>query len=224
MNKYSVCECCKSKILIKRLNQHYEKCPKISRKIVNCIYCDSKFQEYNLKKHINICSKNPKNFRTKFNAKIDENLDEKEYFKCQFCNSSVFRKNLKKHENKCLKKNINIFKECQFCKKHINLKDLENHEINCPEILKELIPSKYNFENKIYTGDNVYITNDDGIVEFLGKKNRSTFKLNNYGKTLKNVDSYYNSNKNDNISFSVRENGKFGSMPLYDNYEEESNF
>lgn len=238
MSNVVYCEFCKESFDIKKWVSHRNECKKNPYTIVECRYCKKEFNQDKIQNHLIKCKKNLKNTEEKFII-----------CNCQYCNNRIQEKNLlwheyncsknpknwkeieivdmKKEENKIVtpkklisKNNNKIFVVCEYCEELIEKNKIEIH-FRFNHKYKELKYKPYK-EDKSYKGNNVYITNDNGSVEFLGKQEKTEVKLNKNKNILKSNDSYYNSTTKDNTAFSIRDNGKFGSMPLYDNYDEES--
>lgn len=205
MSNVVYCEFCKESFDIKKWTSHRDKCKKNPYTIIECRYCKKEFNQDKIQNHLIKCKKHY------------EKISKKNIFiKCEHCNKKVLKEYFVYHNSRCTKN-----------PKNWNVNDSiveDNNESSNIKILKDsFYPKKNNQKVNQYTGNNVYITNDDGSVEFLGKQEKTEVKLNKNKNILKSNDSYYNSTTKDNTAFSIRDNGKFGSMPLYDNYDEESN-
>lgn len=193
------CDFCKESFDIKKLTAHRNKCRKNPNTNIECKYCRKEFNQSEIHSHLIKCKKYHEN-------KSKNNI----FIICEHCNERILRKNLLFHNSLCFKNPK-------------NWKNIEDYkEDKSPEIFKNELFSGKNKSVVKYTGDNAYLANDDGSVEFLGKQDKSKAKPKK-DYILKNIDSYYNSKSEDNTAFSKRDNGKFGSMPLHDNYDEESN-
>lgn len=119
---------------------------------------------------------------------------------CQFCKVSLKLSNMKKHLTKCDK-----------------YKKEQSKLSNTPKSSKNVSKGTKIVKKKSlhYTGSNILIPDEYGSVEFKGinTKPKEVKQI----KMLGNTDSYYNHQASDNTPFSKRDNGQFGSFPLYEN-------
>lgn len=120
---------------------------------------------------------------------------------CQFCKVSLKSSNMKKHLTKCDK-----YKKEQ-SKLSKTPKGINNESMGYKKIVKK--------KPLLYTGSNILIPDEYGNVEFKGINTKP--KEVKQTKILRNTDSYYNNKASDNTPFSKRDNGQFGSFPLYEN-------
>lgn len=235
-----ICNFCKQSFNIKQWNDHRKKCEKNPHVNVECKYCKKEFNQSKIEKH-----------KIKCKSKYEKNFGNVPIMKCKYCNKNFQDKYLSSHECYCMRnpknfknletldttnqehkselivqkndkpiKNSKNFVICEHCEEKIEENKIKlHHRFN--HMYKELKFKPYIEDNKTYKGNNVYIVNDDGSVEFLGEQEKTSSKSNKNKNFLKTNDSYYNYSAKDNMAFSIRDNGKFGSIPLYDSLDDE---
>lgn len=205
----------KSKNQIPERSNNFTEASKVAnkfaeKKFVSCPVCNASMKSSKLQKHLaNVHHQNSPRKITGHTGYI--NLKE-EHTKCPICKSAIRSDSAEKHfakahpgENFLEYANL---AQCPLCKHRTHYNVLFVHiQISHPEKNPKIVMAEYNRELRKRNKEEKIEKEIDQLVSESEKLKQSHDEPRDAGKYL---------------GFMIRENGKFGSLPLQDNYSDES--